>query len=775
MSKLSLRYFLQWLVLTESRRGFIDVALAIGVAALVSLWMMHFARVENEEKVALDAARASSRNLATIIATNLDEVLGRSFFYARAGKDLLQKGEGRKSYLNPQEVDDTAYLRAALFTFDGRLIYSSADRNTEPELQPLLLQAREDSPKHVYAALIGRPMAGVREAWRLPILVPIRSGEGIDGYYGAIIDLGYFLARYRRVELGQGGNIKLAHKDGTMLATLENGSLSYKLDESLTPQPLLVTATASSLTTAYQLDRFPIIVAVSYDLGLIAQTLQDQHDMYGVRSIAFSLLIILITAGTVLGLRRQQRLYSAMAGSEQEKRDLIALLEEEKTRALGLASNDYLTGLSNRRCFAELAVKELKRARRSRNLYCLLFLDLDRFKSINDELGHAIGDLLLKAVAVRLTESLREYDMVARLGGDEFAVLLSEMHSEEDVARVAAKLAEEVSRPYLLNEQVVETSPSIGIALYPRDGQDVDQLLMHADQAMYAAKKKGRGQFNFYDASLNELALRESELTSRFRTAIASSEFCLHYQPKYDLGSLQVVGLEALIRWKHPEYGLIFPGDFIVLAEASDHIIPLGRWVIDAACAQIAAWRAAGIPDMPIAINVSPCQLRDKDLPAYLGHALARHCLPARSIEIEITENSLITDTETALVNLQQIADQGVRIFLDDFGTGFSSLSRLKQLPISAVKIDRSFVRDLRNDTSDAVIVASTITLAHSLGLIVVAEGVESKDQLVHLKAAGCDQGQGFFMQRPVDPQAIELLLKQPQQLFARTINEQGM
>jgi diguanylate cyclase (GGDEF)-like protein len=450
-----------------------------------------------------------------------------------------------------------------------------------------------------------------------------------------------------------------------------------------------------------------------------------------------------------------------MTVSQQENVKLIGLLEQEKLRAMDLASHDYLTGIPNRRFFTELATNELKRARRSRNLYALLFLDLDRFKSINDELGHAVGDLLLKAVAARLRDSLREYDLVARLGGDEFSVLLSEMRSEEHVSQVAAKLANDLSQPYTLDGKLVETSPSIGIALYPRDGQGYQELITHADQAMYTAKKKGQGRFHFYDASLNALAVRESELTGRFKSAIQDNEFSLHFQAKFELDGLGLRGLEALIRWEHPVHGLIFPNDFIPLAEQNDYIIPIGYWVIDAVCAQIAKWRASGFPTVPVAINISAQHLRDTQLPAYLMHAIEKHGLTPCMIEIEVTESSLIDDPEVAQANLRQLTDAGIRVFLDDFGTGFSNLSWLKQLPISAIKIDRSFVRDLRNDTNDAIIVASMITLAHNLGLLVVAEGVESKDQLVHLKAVGCNHAQGFYLHRPATPKNTESLLQQ--------------
>ncbi|MEC4723094.1 EAL domain-containing protein [Noviherbaspirillum sp. CPCC 100848] len=758
----------RWCKFLSKRDHFVHVALIIGAAAFFSVWAMHATRVENERKVALQAAKSSADNIVNIIATNFSALLNRSSLYATIGLDFLLDGDRQiRPYLNPQLVEDGAYVRAALFRADGSLAYSSAKQVSEPELESLVLHAMKIPNIDKHGMLVGQPPVSARYAWRLPILVPLDSGKTPAGYYGAIIDLGYFLTQYRDVELGAGGSVEIMHQDGRVLAVLRDGSLSSLSALRLSGSTLLQRVAPSagvtdlSLTSVRTLDRHPVLVAVSYDPEIVLKKLEEQHKTYVATSSAVSFLVFLITTGAVFGLKRQQRLYEAMTVSQQENVKLIGLLEKEKLRAMELASHDYLTGIPNRRFFTELATNELKRARRSRNLYALLFLDLDRFKSINDELGHAVGDLLLKAVAARLRDSLRDYDLVARLGGDEFSVLLSEMRSEEHVNQVAAKLANDLSQPYTLDGKLVETSPSIGIALYPRDGQNYQELITHADQAMYIAKKKGQGRFHFYDASLNALAVRESELTSRFKSAIQDNEFCLHYQAKYELDGLRLGGLEALIRWEHPVHGLIFPNDFIPLAEQNDYIIPIGYWVINAVCAQIAKWRANGVPTVPVAINISAQHLRDSQLPRHLIHAIENHGLAPCMIEVEVTESSLIDDTEAAQANLRQLTNAGIRVFLDDFGTGFSNLSWLKQLPISAIKIDRSFVRDLRNDTNDAIIVASMITLAHNLGLIVVAEGVESKDQLVHLKAVGCNHAQGFYLHRPAAPENIESLLQQ--------------
>lgn len=721
---------------------------------MVSIWLFYADRVDKENAVARHTATTSSENIVLIVATNLEEVLGRARLYARIADDYGKAGRSSVFRLNPQQVGDSAYVRAAIFDAGGALVYSSAGRAREPELQPLLSQAlaqAADGP----GMTIGPVSTDERAPWRLPVLLRLDT----RGYYGALIDLGYFLGSYRNVDLGPGGRIEIAHRDGTPLAVMQGGILMPQAapgaDSNMEKR-----ADGGQLVAQRTLTDIPIRISVIQDPALVLGKLDAQHHSYFVRSSVYSTIVLLVTMGISFSLWRQQQLHRTVARSEQEKQRLIGQLEQEKARALALASQDHLTGLANRRMFQEMASSELKRARRSRNLYALLFFDLDRFKVINDTLGHAVGDQLLKGVAARLRGAVREYDLVARLGGDEFVVLLSEVPSEEFVAQLAGKLVQVLSAPFPdLDGHDVETSPSVGIALYPRDGQDLDQLLMHADHAMYSVKSRGRGFFSFYDASLNASSALHSELAGRFRPAMQDNEFCLHFQPKFTLDTLQVVGLEALIRWDHPEHGLIFPGDFIPLAEEQDFIVRLGRWIIDAVCGQLAQWRQAGVPLVPVAVNVSARQLRDERLTADFIGTLARHGIDASLIEIEITESSLIEDAEVAQRNLDGLADAGIRLALDDFGTGFSGLSRLKQLPIHTVKIDRSFIRDIRNDTNDAVIVASTISLAHNLGLTVVAEGVETRDQLVHLKAAGCDQVQGFYLQRPVAAAQVAPLL----------------
>jgi predicted signal transduction protein with EAL and GGDEF domain len=374
-----------------------------------------------------------------------------------------------------------------------------------------------------------------------------------------------------------------------------------------------------------------------------------------------------------------------------------------------------------------------------------------------------VGDLLLRAVARRLTDCTRKSDIVGRIGGDEFVILLAEIPREEDISPVAEKIIDAVSSPYEdLEGHRIVTSPSIGIAVYPRDGSTIESLLLNADAAMYKSKQSGRGRYHFFDVSLNRVSIAKFDLEQRMPAAIEKGEFVLHYQPKIRLADYRVVGLEALVRWQHPDHQLVFPSDFIEIAEETGLIADLGSWVLGAACEQLARWRSSGLDPVPVSINVSPRELTD---PAYADRfftTLARHRTSPRDIEIEITENALIRDRDIVVSNLEILHSKGVTIFLDDFGKGFSSLEYIRSLPIHALKIDRSFVQDIRNSHQDNPIVSSAVILAHKLNLTVVAEGIETHEQLVHLKVLDCDQVQGYFFSRPQPEEIIREFIVSP-------------
>ncbi len=433
---------------------------------------------------------------------------------------------------------------------------------------------------------------------------------------------------------------------------------------------------------------------------------------------------------------------------------------EEQIRRL--AYYDPLTGLPNRLLFTEQLQRALGHAERHAHRLAIMFVDLDNFKRVNDTLGHKVGDELLRTASARLLASLRTYDCVtrnasdggatiARLGGDEFIVMLTDVQTPSDVASVARRLVSTLAEPLTIQGTEIFVGGSVGIALYPEDGNDLDSLLKNADTAMYRAKESGRGAFQFYDHSMNARALDRLMMETRLRRALERKEFVLHYQPRVDVLTGRVVGAEALIRWQDPERGMLPPAEFVPLLEDVGLVIPAGEWVIEAACRQAAAWEAAGLGRIPVAVNLASTHLRERALPALVARAIKDHGLPASGLEIEVTESILLADSALSGEIADELNAMGVKLSIDDFGTGYSSLSYLKRLPIASLKIDRSFVRDIVSDPDDEAIVSAIIALAHSLKLKVVAEGVETEEQLAFLRSRHCDEYQGYLTSRPVD------------------------
>jgi len=420
-----------------------------------------------------------------------------------------------------------------------------------------------------------------------------------------------------------------------------------------------------------------------------------------------------------------------------------------------MASHDVLTGLANRSLLMDRLDQALALAHRSGHQVAILFIDLDRFKTINDSLGHEAGDHMIIEAGRRLSSMVREGDTVARLGGDEFVVLMPDLDDAGGAAVLSAKLLEALLLP--MNVLGNEFSPvgSIGISIYPRDGIDSNALLKNADAAMYRAKELGRGNFQFYTEEMNARTLDRLRLESGLRRALERHEFVLHYQPQIDLATGVQVGVEALLRWCPPGSEPIAPAEFIPIAEETGLIVQIGAWVLRAACEQLVAWRDAGLPSMTVAVNLSARQFHQQNLVQLVGQILAETGCDAAQLELEITESVVMADPVGATATLQELSDMGVSLSIDDFGTGHSSLSYLKRFPIHALKIDRSFVRDLTTDADDAAIVCAVIALAHTMQLKVIAEGVETEEQLAFLREHRCDQFQGYFFSPPVSAERL--------------------
>ena len=414
------------------------------------------------------------------------------------------------------------------------------------------------------------------------------------------------------------------------------------------------------------------------------------------------------------------------------------------------AYHDVLTNLPNRKLFTDRLTHSLSRARRSGKPLAVMFVDLDHFKSINDTLGHEAGDELLLEMARRLRANIRDDDTVARLGGDEFTVILAELRHPEDAVSVAEKLIQAIEQPLTIAGTSIEVSASIGIALFPEDGSDAESLLRNADSAMYRAKESGRNTYHLCTDDMKRRAVERLSLETRLRRAITDGQLVLHYQPQISLTTGGAVGVEALVRWNDPERGMVHPSAFIPLAEESRLILPLGEWVLHTACAQMMSWRNAGI-DLPMmSVNISLRQFQQNDIVRTVRRVLADTGLDAGSLELEITETAAMQNAETTVDVLQALRELGVSIAIDDFGTGYSSLNYLKRFPITAVKIDRAFIRDLATSEGDAAIVSAVVGIARALKLRVIAEGVETEDQLSFLRRRNCDAAQGYLFSRPV-------------------------
>jgi diguanylate cyclase (GGDEF)-like protein len=444
---------------------------------------------------------------------------------------------------------------------------------------------------------------------------------------------------------------------------------------------------------------------------------------------------------------------------------------DEKTKADErieyLASHDSLTRLPNREMFNGLLHHAIEAAHRHQRRFAVMFIDLDRFKVINDSLGHDAGDILLMEIARRLRHALRSSDVVARLGGDEFVIILDETIDSNDIERIARNLLSVLSEPLQLSGHECHTTASIGIAMYPADGADVQTLTKNADMAMYLAKEDGKNGFRFFTKAVKAQSIERLMLETALRRALERDQFALHYQPKVDLATGQINGVEALLRWTHPELGVLPPMEFIPLAEETGLIVPIGRWVLREACAQNMAWQRRGLRPVSMAVNLSPRQFADEHLLADIDKALAASGMPAVLLQLEVTESMVMRNVSRAIKVLDAIQGRGVRLAIDDFGTGYSSMSLMKQFPIDTIKIDRSFVRDLPNDSEDRAIAQAIISMGKALGMTVIAEGVETIDQQAFLRNHACDEMQGFLFSKPVPPQQLAELLRSPQLLVA--------
>ena len=532
----------------------------------------------------------------------------------------------------------------------------------------------------------------------------------------------------------------------TVRRAMEQSGLNYDLTEAVDGAGALVACAAQKFDCVFLDYRLP-----DYDGDIIFAEMVAEHDSQAA--------VIFLTG------ENDEKLAQKMMGSGAV--DYLTKAEISGTvlrRAVQYASArhnfhkqlaemariDVLTGLPNRSVFESVLTKAIAQAGRAQNMVAVTLLDLDNFKDVNDTLGHAAGDQLLKMMSERLSARGRVTDTVIRLGGDEFAIIAPNINDAQGASRHAQKIIDALAEPFEGEDQKLFMSCSAGIALAPMDGTDPTQLLKCADMALYRAKAEGRGRFHFFDEKMNTAGQDQRALESDLRQAVAKNEFELFYQPKVDIRTGQVLGTESLIRWNQPERGLIPPNDFIPAAEKCHLIVEIGDWVLRETCRQHVAWRDAGIPPLNCSINLSPHQLKDTQIIASVDRALKQSGLEDGCLEIEITESAILDNIKSISELLGMLRMRGVSVSIDDFGTGYSSLTHLKQLPVDTLKIDRSFVSNLPGDEGDAAITSATISLGKTFGLKVIAEGVEDQEQLDFLRREGCDQAQGYYLSRPM-------------------------
>jgi diguanylate cyclase (GGDEF)-like protein len=583
-----------------------------------------------------------------------------------------------------------------------------------------------------------------------------------DGVVIVAVDANYFVSGYEPAKLGEHGVLGLLGTDGVFRvrrsgdSVLSGDAIDYAAAVADADAETDAAATISRWdgvrrwTSARELYGFPValLVGLSVDEQMAAARAQMRVTLSW--AVAGSLLVVILTG--LLGRMSWQLV-------QGRGRESDAKLKHAQ-RVEYLAYHDGLTGLPNRSMFSKVLNQSISEAHRYERRLAVAFLDLDRFKQINDTLGHEAGDQLLKEVAVRLKGCVRSSDTVARLGGDEFVVLLPELEDEKYAAIVAQKILAAVAKPFSLMGQEFRVTASIGICSYPQDGLDEQTLTKNADIAMYQAKAEGKNNFQFYSEKLNANSLERLTLESSLRHALERNEFRLYYQAKRDIASGRITGMEALLRWEHPDLGIVAPMQFIPLAEETGLIVPIGKWVLKTVCLQSIAWQRQGLPALSIAVNMTARQFLDEQLLADLASLLTETGIDPHLLEIELNESLLIHNVEKTTRILTGLKGLGIKIAVDDFGTGYSSLAMLQRFPLDTIKIDRSLIRDVFGAPDDTGLADAIIAMGKSLSLTVVAQGVETKEQAEHLRLHACDELQGFYFKRPLPVDEFTQLLR---------------
>ncbi len=741
-----------------------------------AVWLFTAFQLRDSREQALSRQGTALANLSFIVAENLEQVLDRAKTLRVLVDDIQQREQPEiGTEMASLILSDPVFNRLSLYDSRGLLSY-----NTSPSSLLHLEPEWQLAPAQGSADLWVLPRNAWQHPWSMPLLlpdVPVRGGG--SRFLLLELDLGYLLRLYQSLDLGAQASIHILTTSGEELAQVDQSGLviaNGRFDNGVVLDSRLHHGrfNARDLKTGqtffsffHRLESFSFVVVVRQAESEILAPYREQRSEYIFTVLLLSLVVLIGLAWLLWMMHGREAHLRALEHSEQRNQTLLDRLQQEHRQTLEAASRDALTGLYNRRLFLELAHSHLLGAKRQGRFAAVFFIDLDRFKAINDTLGHKVGDQLLQAVAERLTLSLRESDIISRFGGDEFVLMLTGVKRREDIELKAGELVEALAAPYAqLQDSGLSTSPSIGIALSPQDGMEIETLVKHADMAMYTAKRAGRGRYAFFDTALNSQDLDAASLAQQLPEGL-EQQLCIHLQPRLSLPDYRVTGFEALVRWDHPEFGLLPPSQLLPLAESQKLMPALARQVLCQVCEQLQQWRVDGLPVVPVAVNLSLSQLQAAELGERLQIILQRYHIDPSWIELEINERDLPQLGAEQFKVLRQLHQVGVGLTIDDFGSSGLDPERIRRLPFSRIKLDRSFIRDIRNSYDDNILLSATISLAQRLGVKVAAKGVETPDQLVYLKLAGCDEVQGHLFSRAMNAEEAHQYRHQPEQELA--------
>jgi diguanylate cyclase (GGDEF)-like protein len=733
----------------------------IAVFLLSVIWVTAYAVIKVKTSDAEHAAAASSRELLGTYEAQMVRALREIDLTLSLVKFWPEHQAGRHTLADLKDkglLPPDLLFVVSIADASGTIVESTRPIGKQQVADQDTIRRQRDSD----AFLIGRLPRGPTADAKLEFSRRLDAANGaFDGVVIVAVDATYFVSGYEPAQLGERGVLGLIGTDG-IFRVRRTGDAVFSGDA--IDYPSVVTgdedqeATVSASgwdgvqrwTSARELYGFPLAVLIGLSVDEQMSPAHAQARIYLWWAALASVAVVALTG--LLGRMSWQ----LVQGRLRENETKLAHAE----RVEYLAYHDGLTGLPNRSLFSKLLSQSISEAHRYNRQLAVAFLDLDRFKQINDTLGHEAGDQLLQEVAVRLKDCVRESDTVARLGGDEFVVLLPELSDGAYAATVAQKILLLVAKAFTLIGQEFRVTASIGISTYPQDGLDEQTLTKNADIAMYQAKAEGKNNFQFYSEKLNAHSLERLTLESSLRHALERNEFRIDYQAKRDIASSKITGMEALLRWEHPDLGTIMPLQFIPVAEETGLIIPIGKWVLKTVCSQNVTWQKQGLPRLSVAVNLTERQFLDEQLLHDLTSILKATGMDPHLLELELTESLLIHEVEDMLRILTGLKALGIRIAVDDFGTGYTSLATLQRFPLDTIKIDRSFVRDIVGSSDDTGLTDAIIAMGKSLSLTVVAQGVETREQAEFLRIHACDEIQGFYFNKPLPPHEFAELLR---------------